>query len=89
VRSGRTRQPRKPNCTPSLNRLLGSTNPTAPMSRAHAEIAYQIARLGRFIDDIGDRSPDQDDLTDLRGVLCGLHAILQLYTVQEENQGRS
>jgi len=54
------------------------------MSRAHAEIAYQIARLGRLIDDIGDRAPDQDDLTDLRGVLYGLHAILRLHTVQED-----
>ena len=42
---------------PSLNRLLGGTDPTAPMSRAHAEIAYQIARLGRLIDDIGTRAP--------------------------------
>ena len=25
---------------PSLNRLLGGADPTAPMSRAHAEIAY-------------------------------------------------
>ena len=31
---------------PSLNRLLGGADPTAPMSRAHAEIAYQIACLG-------------------------------------------
>jgi heavy metal translocating P-type ATPase len=69
---------------PSLNRLLGGTDPTAPMSRAHAEIAYQIARLGRLIDDIGDRTPGQDDLTDLRGVLYGLHAILRLHTVQED-----
>ena len=52
--------------------------------RAHAEIAYQIARLGRLIDDIGDRAPDQDDLTDLRGTLYGLHAILRLHTVQED-----
>jgi hypothetical protein len=42
---------------PPLNRLLGGADPTAPMSRAHAEIAYQIARLGRLIDDIGDRTP--------------------------------
>ena len=69
---------------PSQNRLLGGADPTAPMSRAHAEIAYQIARLGRLIDDIGDRTPDQDDLADLRGVLYGLHAILRLHTVQED-----
>ena len=30
---------------PSLNRVLGGADPTAPMSRAHAEIAYQITRL--------------------------------------------
>ncbi len=69
---------------PSLNRLLGGADPTAPMSRAHAEIAYQIARLGRLIDDIGDRAPDEEDLIDLRGVLYGLHAILRLHTVQED-----
>ncbi len=32
---------------PALNRMLGGADPTAAMSRAHAEIAYQIARLGR------------------------------------------
>ena len=69
---------------PSLNRLLGGTDPTAPMSRAHAEIAYQIARLGRLIDDIGTRAPDEDDIADLRGILYGLHAILRLHTVQED-----
>ncbi len=69
---------------PSLNRLLGGIDPTAPMSRAHAEIAYQIAGLGRLIDDIGTRAPDQDDIADLRGILYGLHAILRLHTVQED-----
>jgi heavy metal translocating P-type ATPase len=69
---------------PSLNRLLGGTDPTAPMSRAHAEIAYQIARLGRLIDDIGTRAPDEEDIADLRSVLYGLHAVLRLHTVQED-----
>ena len=69
---------------PALNRLLGGTDPTAPMSRAHAEIAYQIARLGRLIDDIGDRDPDDAGLTELRALLYGLHAILRLHTVQED-----
>jgi heavy metal translocating P-type ATPase len=69
---------------PALNRVLGGTDPTAPMSRAHAEIAVQIARLGRLVDDIGDRSPDDADLADLRDVLYGLHAILGLHTVQED-----
>ena len=69
---------------PALNRLLGGTDPTATMSRAHAEIAYQIARLGRLIADIGDRVPDEADIADLRGALYGLHAILRLHTAQED-----
>ena len=69
---------------PLLNRLLGGVDPTAPMSRAHAEIAYQIARLGRLIDEIGVGSPDESDIADLRGLLYGLYAILKLHTVQED-----
>ena len=69
---------------PALNRLLGGADPTATMSRAHAEIAYQIARLGRLIADIGARVPDETDVADLRGVLYGLHAILRLHTAQED-----
>jgi hypothetical protein len=42
---------------PALDRPLGGADPTAIMSRAHAEIAYEIARLGRLIADIGDRVP--------------------------------
>jgi hypothetical protein len=69
---------------PAVNRLLGGADPTAAMSRAHAEIAYQIARLGRLLADIGDRAPGDADIADLRGVLYGLHAILRLHTVQED-----
>jgi heavy metal translocating P-type ATPase len=69
---------------PALNRVLGGIDPTAPMSRAHAEIAVQIARLGRLIEDIGDTDPGEADIADLRDVLYGLHAILRLHTVQED-----
>ncbi len=69
---------------PALNRLLGGADPTAAMSRAHAEIAYQIARLGRLIADISDRAPDEADIADLREALYGLYAILRLHTVQED-----
>ncbi len=69
---------------PALNRVLGGVDPTAPMSRAHAEIAVQIARLGRLADDIGDREPDDADIAELRGLLYGLHAILRLHTAQED-----
>ena len=69
---------------PALNRVLGGTDPTAPMSRAHAEIAVQIARLGRLIDDVDDGTPDESDIADLREILYGLYAILRLHTVQED-----
>jgi hypothetical protein len=54
------------------------------MSRAHAEIAHQIARLGRLLDDIGNQEPDETDLADLRRMLYGLDAILRLHTAQED-----
>jgi heavy metal translocating P-type ATPase len=69
---------------PMVNRLVGGADPTAPMSRAHAEIAHQIARLGRLLADITDNDADQADLADLRGLLYGLEAILRLHTIQED-----
>jgi soluble P-type ATPase len=69
---------------PAMDRLLGSHQATATMSRAHAEIAHQIRRLGQLIDDIGPGQPDDADIADLRALLYGLHAILQLHTTQEE-----
>jgi heavy metal translocating P-type ATPase len=68
---------------PAMNRVLGGDAATATMSRAHAEIAHQIRRLGQLIDDIG-AVPDDADVADLRGLLYGLHAILKLHTAQED-----
>jgi heavy metal translocating P-type ATPase len=69
---------------PALGRLLGGRDPTATMSRAHAEIAHQIRRLGQLLDDIGSEPPDDVDIADLRGLLYGLQAILRLHTAQED-----
>ena len=69
---------------PALDRLFGSSDVTATMSRAHAEIAHQIRRLGQLLDDIGPSEPDDMDLADLRSLLYGLHAILRLHTAQED-----
>ena len=52
---------------PALDRVLGGIDPTATMSRAHAEIAHQIRRLGQLLDDIGPEPPDDVDIADLRG----------------------
>ena len=69
---------------PALNRVLGGTDPTGPMSRGHAEITHRIRRLGRFLDELRDEGPDDVETADLRNLLYGLHAILSLHTAQEE-----
>jgi hypothetical protein len=69
---------------PALDRVLGSHEATATMSRGHAEIAHQVRRLGQLLDDIGTGPPDAADIADLRALLYGLYAILRLHTTQEE-----
>jgi heavy metal translocating P-type ATPase len=69
---------------PAVDRALGGSHPTAPMSRAHVEIAHQTRRLGQLLDDIGPEEPDEEDLIELRRLLYGLDAVLRLHTTQEE-----
>ena len=69
---------------PTLDRVLGGSEPTGPMTRSHVEIAHQIRRLGQLLDDIGSTGPDLEDVDDLRRLLYGLHAVLRLHTLQEE-----
>jgi len=69
---------------PALARILGGTDPLAPMSRAHAEIAHLVRRLGRILDDIDPGDPDPADVSEIRRILYGLHAVLRLHTLQEE-----
>jgi soluble P-type ATPase len=69
---------------PALDRILDRHDATATMSRAHAEIAHQTRRLGQLLADIGQGPPDDVDIADLRALLYGLHAILRLHTVQED-----
>jgi heavy metal translocating P-type ATPase len=69
---------------PLVDRVIGGDDPTAPMSRAHAEISYQILRLGRLLDDVDDSTPDEADIAELRSLLYGLDAILRLHTAQED-----
>jgi hypothetical protein len=68
---------------PAVSRMLGNDT-TVVMSRAHVEIAHQVRRLGRLLDAIGAEGPDEADVTELRRLLYGLHAILRLHTAQEE-----
>jgi soluble P-type ATPase len=69
---------------PVVARVLGGSDPTATMSRAHLEIAHQIRGLGRLLDDIDVSDPDDEDLFELRRRLYALDAILRLHFAQED-----
>jgi heavy metal translocating P-type ATPase len=69
---------------PAVAAVLGGTDPTGSMSRTHVEIGHQIRRLGRLLDQLPAEGPDEDDLTEMRRLLYGLHAILRLHFAQEE-----
>jgi heavy metal translocating P-type ATPase len=70
---------------PALATPLGSTEATATMSRTHAEIHRLTDRIGNHLaltQNAGDVQPEQID--DLRACLYGLHALLRLHFLQEE-----
>lgn len=70
---------------PALAHPLGTGEATATMSRTHAEIQRLSDRIGAHLAlaQSGDRiAPDQVD--DLLACLYGLHALLRLHFVQEE-----
>jgi hemerythrin HHE cation binding domain-containing protein len=69
---------------PALARVLGGSDPTATMSRAHVEIAHLIRRVGRVLDDLDPDGPQPDDIVELRRLLYGLHAVLELHFAQED-----
>jgi heavy metal translocating P-type ATPase len=70
---------------PELARPLGSAEATATMSRMHAEIHRLAQRLHshrEIAEEAGAVTPEQSD--DLLACLYGLHALLCLHFVQEE-----
>jgi hypothetical protein len=67
-----------------LARVLGGNDPTGTMSRAHVEIAHYIRRLGHVIDTAESAGPDANDVLEIRRLLYGLHAILDLHFAQED-----
>jgi heavy metal translocating P-type ATPase len=74
---------------PLVARALGGTNATAGLSRTHAEIAQQITRLRRLLDGLDTGHVHAEDIIELRRLLYGLHAILQLHYAQEEEEAFS
>ncbi|WAX55775.1 cadmium-translocating P-type ATPase [Jatrophihabitans cynanchi] len=70
---------------PALARTMGDGEALAPMSRAHAEIGRLARRLQAHlatIEDSGQISPERQQ--DILASLYGLHALLQLHYLQEE-----
>jgi heavy metal translocating P-type ATPase len=69
---------------PLVARALGGSDPTATMSRAHAEISHLVHRLGRLLDEVPPEGPDAGDGQELQRALYGLYAILRLHFAQED-----
>ncbi|WP_327341428.1 heavy metal translocating P-type ATPase [Streptomyces europaeiscabiei] len=70
---------------PALAPALGGPESTATMSRAHAEIERLARRIATHLTlaDTGE-GPAPEQLDDLRASLYGLHTVLRLHFVQEE-----
>jgi heavy metal translocating P-type ATPase len=69
---------------PVVERVFGGAEPVAILSRSHAEIEHQVARLRRLVEEISGDDPAPEDVIELRGLLYGLHAVLQLHNAQED-----
>ena len=54
------------------------------MSRTHAEIEHQIVRVHRLLADLDAATVQPEDIVELRRMLYGLYAVLQLHNAQEE-----
>jgi heavy metal translocating P-type ATPase len=74
---------------PLVTRALGARGTTTALSRTHAEIAQKVAELHRLLDyvDLGNVHPE--DVIELRRLLYGLHAILELHNAQEDEDAFS
>lgn len=69
---------------PAVAKILGGSDPTGIMSRAHVEIAHLVSLFGRTLDELPPEGPDADDMRELRRILYALHAILSLHFAQED-----
>ncbi len=80
-----TRMPNRTISTRHWPHPLGSAEATATMSRTHAEIHRLTDRIGNHLELARNAGAVQfDQLDDLRACLYGLHALLRLHFLQEE-----
>ena len=70
---------------PALASAMGSDEALVPMSRAHAEIGLLTRRLQSHLDAVdGGADLDLERQQDLLACMYGLHTLLQLHYLQEE-----
>ena len=69
---------------PILAPLLGGEDPLGSMSRTHREIAHLGRLYHRRVLDLSEEGPEPAEQRELRRLLYGLGAILQLHFAQEE-----
>ena len=69
---------------PLVDRALGGTDATAAMSRTHAEIEHQVAKLRRLLGSLDAGTVQPEDVVEFRRLLYGLYAVLRLHNAQEE-----
>lgn len=69
---------------PAVARAMGGSDPLAPLSRTHAEIAHVVSRLHRLNDEIGSGTPDVADVLEFQRLLYGLYAVVRLHNAQED-----
>jgi len=69
---------------PLLVNMLKDEDPTGPLIQTHHEIQRLTRLFGRLVAQLPAEGPGAEDLRDLRRVLYGLQAILQLHFAQEE-----
>ncbi|KQV69555.1 ATPase P [Nocardioides sp. Root122] len=62
---------------------------TYALTRTHAEIEHQVARLGRLLDDVPDEGAQPEDMVEVRRLLYGLYGVMRLHNAQEDETAHS
>ncbi len=73
---------------PLVRRALGP-EATYALTRTHAEIEHQVARLGRLLEELGHGDVQPEDVVELRRLLYGLYGVLRLHNAQEDEMAFS
>jgi heavy metal translocating P-type ATPase len=69
---------------PELARVLGDGKSLVPLGRTHQEIEHLVRYFARILDETGREGPDAEDRRELRRLLYGLAAVLEVHFGEEE-----